>query len=131
MMRPEDVEPIVTAYGAVLAEPTALGIVRDVRSLPCSKEEVKEALKIALSLTADEGMKESLKVAYISLSDFQQLSDAEIKALQVWNAALSQPNLETSVISSLIAEGEMVTAVKLRIADEAKALVQELRATGV
>ena len=130
-MRPEDVEPIVTAYGAVLAEPTALGIVRDVHSLPCSKEEVKEALKIALSLTGDEGMKESLKVAYISLSDFQQLSDAEIKALQVWNAALSQPNLETSVISSLIAEGEMVTAVKLRIADEAKALVQELRATGV
>jgi len=63
-MRPTDVEEIVTAYGAALAEPTALGIVRDVRSLPRSKEDIKTALKTALEVTADVAMRESLKAGY-------------------------------------------------------------------
>jgi len=130
-MRPTDVEEIVTAYGAALAEPTALGIVRDVRSLPRSKEDIKTALKTALEVTADVAMRESLKAGYISLADFQQLSDNEVRALQLWNSALSRTDLGTTeLVTRLAAEGEAVTAVKLRVVDDAISLAQELKAAG-
>ncbi len=74
-MRPEDVQEILNAYGAVLAEPTALGVLRDIRSLPYPKVEIKHALVVALSVTTDPGVREHLKASYVMLADFQQLSD--------------------------------------------------------
>ena len=133
-MQPEDVEEIVTAYGAVLAEPTALGIVRDVHSLPRSKEDIKTALKVALSVTADATMRETLKGGYVALADFQKLTEREIRALQLWNDALNTSAAADLDIAALVktlgAEGDMVTAVKLRVADEAISLAQELKAAG-
>jgi hypothetical protein len=135
-MQPADAEMIVNAYGAVLAEPTALGIVRDARSLPRPKETIKDALKFALKMTTDAAMREHLKSAYVSLADFQHLSDNEVRALQVWHSASSQnkaaaSDLEMADLAKRIsADGEVVTAVQRRVADEAKSLLQELKVAG-
>ncbi len=132
-MQPADVEEIVTAYGAVLAEPTALGV-REVRSLPYSKNEIKTALKIALSVTADADMRDGLKVAYVTLADFQPLTEREIRALQLWNDALNSSAAGDFDIAALAktlgAEGKVVTAVQNRVADEANSLEQELKSGG-
>jgi hypothetical protein len=79
MMKPNEVEGIVHAYGAVLQETTATGVIRDIRSLPYSKYQIKEALQYALRITSDPSIREHLKAAYISLSDFQELSDEQSK----------------------------------------------------
>jgi hypothetical protein len=134
-MPPTDAEEIVTAYGAALAEPTALGIVRDISSLPYSKNDIKAALKFALGVTADAAMRDSLKTAYVTLADFQPLSEREIRALQLWKNALSSipaaSDLDIADLAkTLAAEGDMVTEVKLRVADEAISLAQELTAAG-
>jgi len=112
----EDVERILTDYGAVLAQPSALGVVRDVRSLPNSKSAIKAALKVALSVATGPNTRDQLKVAYVWLADFQPLTKEETRALLQWNGATTKPNL--------------VTDVEERIAAEAEALREDLRASG-
>jgi NADPH-dependent ferric siderophore reductase len=131
-MRPADVEEIVTAYGAVLAEPSALGSVRDLRSLPYSKEDIKTALMIALKVTVDAAIREHLKVGYISLADFQMLSDSEVRSLQLWDNALSSSKSAAAdaLFHTVAAEGDVAIAVMRRVADEAGVLATELKAAG-
>ena len=74
-MQAGDVEKIVNAYGTVLAEPSALGVVRDARSLPYSKSEIKKALLVAPGVPVNSPLREQLRAGYISLGDFQRLSD--------------------------------------------------------
>ena len=129
-----DVEMIVNAYGAVLAEGTAIGNVRDINSLPYSKDEIKRALKFALNVTTDKGMRESLRTGYVSLADFQQLSDAEVRALQEWNNALAQSQTsaldQLTIAKTVSAAAGDVTAIQRRIAAEAESLMEELRGAG-
>lgn len=124
-------QAIVNAYGMTLAEPTALGLIRDARSLPYSKEEIKHALKIALQLTSDPAMREQLRMGYVSLADFQELSEREVTSLRLWNAALNAPASDSlDLAKSLAANAEVVTAVQRRVVDEAALLLQELKETG-
>ena len=115
-MQAEDVERILTDYGAVLAEPSALGVMRDLRSLPNSKSAIKAALRAALSIATDPNTRDQLKVAYVCLADFQPLTEEETGALRQWNGATTKPNL--------------VLDVEERIATEAEALREDLRAGG-
>ena len=115
-MQADDVERILTDYGAALAEPSALGAIRDLRSLPNSKSAIKAALKVALSVATDPNTRDQLKVAYVCLADFQPLTAEETGALRQWNGATTKPNL--------------VLDVEERIATEAEALREDLRAGG-
>ena len=115
-LQAEDVERILTDYGAVLAEPSALGAIRDLRSLSNSKSAIKAALKVALSVATDPNTRDHLKVAYICLADFQPLTEEETRALRQWNGATTKPNL--------------VLDVEKRIATEAEALREDLWAGG-
>jgi hypothetical protein len=69
---PAAAERIVQEYGAVLgsAAAPAPGCVADASALPHPKERIKAALVFALRATTDRGMKEQLKIAYISLADW-------------------------------------------------------------
>ena len=118
-MRPEEVEEIVTDYGAVLARRPILGIVRDIRSLPHPKAKIKEALKIALSLTDDTDMRQQLMIGFLSLADFQPLSNSEVDAIQMWNVGAGIPSAS-----------EIAIAIQLRVAEETDALAHELVAAG-
>ena len=65
-------ELIVNAYGKTLEylSPSPL-YVADENKLPFPKEQVKSALLLMLHVTADEKKRESLKVGYLMLADFQ------------------------------------------------------------
>jgi hypothetical protein len=132
-MTPTEVEEIVEGYGAVLAKPSDLGVVRDVGSLPYSKNEIKTTLRIALKLTTDADLIEQLKVGYISLANFQSLSKEEVRALQLWNGALSKnpTGVELNdVLETVSVEGDLAVAVLARMADERHSLARELKAAG-
>src|SRR6185369_14152976 len=76
---------VVADYGDVLAKPSDLGLVRDINSLPHLKSEIRAALKAVLAVTTNVTMREHLKIAYISLAEFQTLSHREMLALRAWN----------------------------------------------
>lgn len=132
----QQVQRIVGAYGDTLLEQAATGVVRDVKSLPFAKTEIKAALKVAIGVTSDVQMREQLKVGYISLADFQELSDLEIQRLQKWGALLSKnsaiSNEELGAAAKVMAEIEGdVTAIQSRVASEAEVLMKELETAGL
>lgn len=135
-MTPNEVERIVNAYGRVLRETAATGLVRDIHSLPYSKGQIKEALQFALRITDDESMRSHFVGAYIALSDFQELSDTQISALRSWNKVLGSASTEPTMedlhkqaiaISNV---GKDVTAIQAKSTAEARALAEELKAAG-
>ena len=132
--RPVDLE-IVNAYGGVLAEPSVLGVVQDLRSLPYSKKDIKTALLVSLGVSTDDDVNELLKVGYLSLAQFQPLSEEEVRALQLWNGAYARGKTALArrmtrdelddVMKTAAEEGDVVNAVMKRIADETDALARE------
>src|SRR4029450_689971 len=81
---------VVADYGDVLAKPSDLGLVRDINSLPHLKSEIRAALKAVLAVTTNATMREHLKIAYISLAEFQTLSHREMLALRAWNIGVAE-----------------------------------------
>jgi hypothetical protein len=130
-----EAQRIVQAYGAVLGEISATGMIRDHRSLPYTKTEINVALQLALKLTSDAVMRNRLRNAYISLADFQQLTDGQIIALQRWNRALASNAVEGDVSAKDSAEavstiGADVIAIQATSMTEARALLDELKQAG-
>ncbi len=69
---PEMAEKIINAFGVVLEkESPTTGCVKDVSRLPYPKEKIKQALIVGLRSVTDRQIKEYLKMAYISLADWQ------------------------------------------------------------
>ena len=67
----EQIEAVINAYAGLLAQGEAgSGIVSDTKGLPFPKNTIKEALQVAIRVELDT-QKEQLKVAYISLADWQ------------------------------------------------------------
>ena len=134
-MTPNEVERIVNAYGKVLGETVATGVIRDVHALPYSKDKIKEALRFALRITDDGSMRSHFVGAYIGLADFQELSDAQVSALRGWNKILETSTKLTAedvhrqaiAISNV---GKDVKAVQAKSAAEARVLAEELKAAG-
>lgn len=64
---------IVNDYGHFMQSPTfpAPGCIADAKKLPYDKQTIKNALMLSMKLCDDSKIKEMLKVAYISLADFQ------------------------------------------------------------
>ena len=131
-----EVQRIVTSYGAVLEERVATGVVRDISSLPCPKLQIKEALQCAMRVTTDAPGREQLKIAFISLADFQELSDEEIVALRNWNKALKTSSQDMTVANlrkqpdAMSKIGESVDAIQARSMAEMEALLSELKQAG-
>ena len=96
-MTPLEAQRIVQDYGAVLEERKAMGVIRDINSLPRPKAHVMEALQFALRATSDRLMREHLKVAYISLADFQELTDEQVKTLRGWNSIFAKKTREMKI----------------------------------
>lgn len=66
-------EKIVQEYGAALRSVSRPGrYVTDARNLPHPKEDIKQALILALRLNTDPKEREALKIAYVSLADWQE-----------------------------------------------------------
>lgn len=114
-----DAWDVVRKYGATLRNPPkySVSLLRDVSELPYPKAAIKAVLQDALQRFPPI---DALKTAYISLADFQELTDEETNAL----AATSGLGLISSSVGCL--EG-----VYLRREKEQLDLVQEMKSSGL
>ena len=80
-----DAGDVIEKYGAILAKPRkgSLSLITDVSELPYPKHVIKAVLRGALQRFTDEV--ENLKIAYISLANFQELTEEERSALAAMN----------------------------------------------
>lgn len=129
-MEPEKVEAIVCAYGAVLSAPDKFMGARDVKSLPYPKDEIKAALMAAYAQARDD-RREALKMAYLALAEFQDLSDAELIAFQTLFGRGMKPISREEMTPEIMKCTADIFPVIARIGQETSILTQELKAAGM
>jgi hypothetical protein len=134
-MQSAEAQRIVQAYGAVLGENTAIGSVRDIASLPYSKQQIKSAIQFALKVTTDKQMQSHFINAYVSLADFQSLSNDQINALREWNKVITRrgrsDDQELAVqVAAMEETSDEVIAIQKCVAEEAAILAAELKMAG-
>lgn len=128
------VQRIVSSYGAVLEQ--SAGLIRDINSLPFKKDQIKTALLTALGVTTDAKMREHLKAGFVSLADFQPLSEAERASLRTWESVgQSDPQSMTDqdllhMAKKLSGGGGAGIEANKRAMEESAVLIQELKAAG-
>jgi len=85
MAKPEfDPREVLERYVAVLGQQSA-SVVRDVAELAHPKESIRNVLQHCIRTETDQEAREYLLDAYVSLSNFQQISEADKEALAVLN----------------------------------------------
>jgi hypothetical protein len=83
MTKPEfDPREVLEKYVAVLRDQGS-AVVRDVTELAHSKEAIRIVLQHCIKTAADQESREFLRNAYVSLSNFQPISEVEKEALTV------------------------------------------------
>ena len=86
-----DPDDIIGKYSAVLEDVSAGSVIRDAADLPYPKIVIKRALRGLIDQWAgDEAAQDKVKVTYLHLADFQELTDEERTAV----AAMSQHGME-------------------------------------
>lgn len=130
MFHPDIGEDVVSAYCHVLDGLAPVpGCVADVSELPYPKETIKEALRWRLQRTTDEDFRDTLKVAYVALADWQEGVGPEHRGLDVTRlpAGLS-PRERAELIAEKAVDAAQWSA---RSNAEAERLHRELAALGV
>jgi hypothetical protein len=123
---PDEIEKIINAYGTELAKGTAgAGVVSDSKPLPFPKASIKAAIQFALRATLDTQMKEQLKIAYISLADWQDGVGPIPVGINLQNLDLNADPL--ALAQMLAAPDPKVTGFQKRADIEAQELEQELK----
>jgi len=85
MTKPEfDPRDVLEKYVAVLREPAG-SVVRDASELAHPKEAIRIVLQHCIKTAVDRESRDFLRNAYVSLSNFQPISDLEKEALSVLN----------------------------------------------
>ena len=80
-LRIEQALEIARAYGEILEDPRRVrGTIADIGELPYPKDTIKWALLILLAAIDDPGGRESLKVGYVALAEWQAHADFETDA---------------------------------------------------
>lgn len=118
---------ILESYFTVLKKRDSFGMAMPLSMLPYSKNEVKEAIKRAMSSTQNKEDLDKLKKSFITLSEFipdeilkkvdqewRDVADAECEAGQE-----PEPVAETDVMAEVV-------GVQKGIADEGARLAQEM-----
>jgi hypothetical protein len=132
-MRHSELDPrdVLEKYVAVLREPGG-AVVRDVSELAHPKEAIRIVLQHCIRTAADDAAREFLHNAYASLSNFQQISEAEREALAILNgmgplASDERSKLFSKQARQLTHVAAPLQAVLDRITAEHAVLSQELK----
>lgn len=84
MAKPEfDPREVLEKYVTVLGQPPTSVVVRDMAELAHPKESIRNVLQHCIRTEADQDALEYLRNAYVSLSSFQQMSEADREVLAV------------------------------------------------
>ena len=129
-MEPEKVEAIVCAYGAVLSAPDVFMGARDSKSLPYLKSDIKAALMAAYAQVGED-RREAIKMAYLALAEFQDLSDAELIAFQTLFRRGTKPISREEMSPEMMKYTADIFPVIARIGQETSVLIRELKAAGI
>jgi hypothetical protein len=129
-MESAEAEEIVVAYGAVLSAPDAFIGARDIKSLPYHKSDIKAALMVAFGLGRAD-LLEALKMAYLALAEFQDLSEKELLAFQTLFKRGVKPLSREEMTPAMLKHTEEIFPVIARIGQEYSVLSQELKAAGI
>jgi hypothetical protein len=114
-----DAWDVVQKYGATLRDPPkySVSLIRDVSELPYPKAAIKAVLKDAFRRFPPI---DALKTAYISLADFQELTDEEANALAA-----------TSGLGLINSSADCLESVYSRRENEKSDLVHDLKSSGL
>jgi hypothetical protein len=114
-----DAWDVVQKYGATLRNPPkySVSLIRDVSELPYPKAAIKAVLQDAFQRFPPT---DALKTAYMSLADFQELTDEETNALA-----------ETSGLGLISSQAVCLERVYSRREKEQSDLVQEMKSLGL
>lgn len=86
---------VVLAYSDILEQRAvrhATGIVSSIKELPCSKDEIKLALKLTLTEAIhnnNQNLIEGIKTAYVLLASFQDVAPEDMEALEAHQSVVS------------------------------------------
>jgi hypothetical protein len=130
VMTPSLAEKIIQDYGAILQSSAPLpGCVADVSKLPHPRERIKEALVVDLESVTDPQMKESLKIGYLQLADWQEGVGESDVGIHLTETDLSDdPMKQAERIMNQHAEAKKWVEI---VKAEQKALEAELRDKGL
>lgn len=129
-MEPEKVEAIVSAYGAALSAPDVFFGARDAKLLPYPKTEIKAALMAAYAQVGED-RREALKMAYLALAEFQDLSEAELLAFQTLFRRGMKPISREEMTPEMMKYAGDIFPVIARIGQETSVLIEELKTAGI
>lgn len=118
---PQACERIIREYGAVLEKTASLTFGAPESLLPYAKAEIQIALKQALLLTEDPGLKEQLKVGYLELARF--IPDPEAQVAAAGNAAMLSGDPDHSNWKHI----EAMLAISKRILGDQQRLLAEVQ----
>jgi hypothetical protein len=130
VMTPSLAEKIIQDYDAILQSSAPLpGCVADVSKLPHPRERIKEALVVDLESVTDPQMKESLKIGYLQLADWQEGVGESDVGIHLTETDLSDdPMKQAERIMNQHAEAKKWVEI---VKAEQKALEAELRDKGL
>lgn len=126
VMTPQRAEKVVTAFGKTMMEKPTM--VCDERSLPYSKAEIKEAIKVWLKIEPRAEVADMLKASYVSLADYLPLTPAERQIVKRFDASNRQmpDTTDRAALVAYIKDFEGYQALTQRVADEGKVLLAEI-----
>jgi len=104
----------------------------DVNELPHSKAVIDLAFRDVLSRNLDDTMRSNIEVTYLSMADFQELSEEEKLAIGGFDLAIQNRNkMDATKLASLIASGSgLASQVRARSIKEMQtysAVIEALR----
>jgi len=126
----KDAVEIIQAYAKCL-ENRALStsVVTDSNKLPCSKEEIKAALLVAMNANIDPAQKKHLATGYVQLADFQSGVGDKVVGLDISNIDIDADGVDA--LAEQVSQSQQdFDSWTLRIDAEQKLLLEELKKAG-
>jgi hypothetical protein len=120
---------VVAAYGTALGDTSAGGAIADARELPYSKDAIKHALRVLLRATRDAVARESLRIGYVRLADWQSADDPSHEPIHFGHATTRGNPLALAM--QLAASRDPGNRLHAAAKAEREALAGELRRLGL
>ncbi len=127
-----DYENIVRSYGAIL-EATSKESVSNANVLPMSKDDLTKILLITIASTKDPELRENIKVCFIALGNFIELTDEQQDVVNQMDAILksSPENIDMAAITVMAEKGDVHSALMQKAEDQRQSMKQILQRSGL
>ena len=121
-------ENVIRSYGAIL-EATSKESIHNSNILPMPKGDLAKILLAAIANTKEQSLRESLKVGFISLGDFMDLTDEQQKVVEQMDAIFSGPTekIDMETINIMAENGDEHSVLMQKTEEQRQAMKQILQ----